>query len=557
MPETYKIFGPPGTGKTTKMLNLLEYELDRGIEANQIVFLSFTRVAIEEARRRALAKFPDLSEDDLIYFRTMHSMAYRVLGLKHDRVAMGEPLFEFGQKSGYAFEKATKFTDPDDIMFGDGAGSDISLGSYLLSIWDYIRHNLWSLEEGIKRYPQMIYHPAMLSSRSDLVFKDFVKQYETWKQNNGFLDFTDFLKRVMEYHQPLWPPVRVIFSDETQDLSPLQWEVLKLWSESTDDEPIRLYLSADDDQAIFSFMGAVPDLFLKYPGAEQVLPKSWRLSRAVWEYSQRMIQRNRNRRAKEFRYHSEGGSVERISWLGKCFPEFNQVASGSSNESWFILARNRFVLDKVAQQLEEKFIPYVNKRGWSPFESKRLVRACEVAVRLQSGEAPVTLTELNHLIKDYVESQRLLSDGSKQVMVIRGGKKKLEESASANPNFTISRFEALGFGITSDFFEQLDHSPLSIVKFKSEAQRNYLTGSFSNFGPTIFRSAQQLVLSTCHGVKGEEADNVVLLSDVSSSCFKNIQTDPEGERRVFYVGATRARQNLYLVAPQTEKFYLL
>jgi DNA helicase-2/ATP-dependent DNA helicase PcrA len=102
--EVYKIFGPPGTGKTTKMLNLLEQEMEQGIAPAEIVYLSFTRVAVGEARKRALAKFPQLDESrDLGYFRTMHSMAYRVLNLRPDRVAQGEALFDFGRTQQLPF----------------------------------------------------------------------------------------------------------------------------------------------------------------------------------------------------------------------------------------------------------------------------------------------------------------------------------------------------------------------------------------------------------------------------------------------------------------------
>ena len=64
-------------------------------------------------------------------------------------------------------------------------------------------------------------------------------------------------------------------------------------------------------------------------------------------------------------------------------------------------------------------------------------------------------------------------------------------------------------------------------------------------------------ISTIHAVKGQEADNVVLLPDLSYLTQKEFRKDPDNEHRVFYVGVTRARKNLYLHKPITDNFYKL
>lgn len=554
--EIYKIFGPPGTGKTTKMLKLLAGELERGIEPRQVVYLSFTRNAVAEARSRALAKFPGLTDDDLNYFRTMHSIAYRVLGLRPDRVAAGKVLFEFGETVGYPFDNPKNFVDPDEIMFGDSAGGEVGLGSYLLSIWDYIRQNLWDLDQGIKAYPQMMFHPELRSrGPAQIVLSDFVKKYEDWKQQNNFLDYTDFLIKVVRYGQRLWPPATVIFADEVQDFSPLQWRVLKLWAGQHEDgdEVERLFLAADDDQAIFTFQGASPNLFLEYEAdVEKVLSQSWRLPKAVWEYSRKLIEKNRNRKQKEFGYYQDGGTVESIPGFEDIFDELE--ATVKSGDSWFCLTRHRYQLGDIEAKLQRRFIPYINRRGWSPFADKRLIQACETAVAIKSGEAIITLSELSHLAQDYIPSQHSIS---KEWLIVRGGKKLLEEKATDSPTAVITRNDLTQFGFTQHFFDALEQNPLALLKFKSEEHRNYIAGSYDQFGPVVFKAAKNITLSTIHGAKGEEAHNVVLFSDVSKKCYEGMYKDPEAERRVFYVGATRARQNLFLVQPQTNKFYPL
>ena len=55
--------------------------------------------------------------------------------------------------------------------------------------------------------------------------------------------------------------------------------------------------------------------------------------------------------------------------------------------------------------------------------------------------------------------------------------------------------------------------------------------------------------------KGAEAENVILLTDISNRIYKSYQANPDDESRVFYVGLTRAKQNLFLIEPQTQKYF--
>ena len=62
-------------------------------------------------------------------------------------------------------------------------------------------------------------------------------------------------------------------------------------------------------------------------------------------------------------------------------------------------------------------------------------------------------------------------------------------------------------------------------------------------------------LSTIHAAKGGEATNVVLLTDITTRVYKNYQENPDDENRVFYVGITRTKENLYLIEPKTTRCY--
>ena len=63
-------------------------------------------------------------------------------------------------------------------------------------------------------------------------------------------------------------------------------------------------------------------------------------------------------------------------------------------------------------------------------------------------------------------------------------------------------------------------------------------------------SSPRITLSTIHGVKGGEQDNVVLLTDLSRSTQRNYEQNPDDENRLFYVGATRTKNHLHIVKPK-------
>ena len=98
--STVKIFGSPGTGKTTTLLNILEAKIAEGYNPLKIGYFSFTRRAIKEARSRIIKKFK-LSDDDLEYFRTIHSLCYRFLNINSGQVFKGERLKEFSDLASF------------------------------------------------------------------------------------------------------------------------------------------------------------------------------------------------------------------------------------------------------------------------------------------------------------------------------------------------------------------------------------------------------------------------------------------------------------------------
>ena len=80
------IFGPPGTGKTTHLLRIVEKELrENKVNPNKIAYLAFTNQAADEALSRAISQL-NYNTKDFMNFRTLHSLAYRELHLTEENI---------------------------------------------------------------------------------------------------------------------------------------------------------------------------------------------------------------------------------------------------------------------------------------------------------------------------------------------------------------------------------------------------------------------------------------------------------------------------------------
>ena len=100
------ILGPPGTGKTTTLLNLVDEFIQQGIRPKQIGYFSFTKKAAREAATRASEKFGLDIDTDLLNFRTLHSYAFRMLGMTKEKMMKTEDYKEFGQKCGIPINRS-------------------------------------------------------------------------------------------------------------------------------------------------------------------------------------------------------------------------------------------------------------------------------------------------------------------------------------------------------------------------------------------------------------------------------------------------------------------
>jgi len=317
------IFGPPGTGKTFRLLEILEEKLHDKVEPRDICFITFTRRGTAEAKTRAWRKFGFVPED-MNLWRTIHSLAFRQMHLRTSMMIQLSDYEEFGELAKIHI----KGTDPYEEAFIPG----IPQGNRILFI-----ENLSRLKEEPLKKTYEDFNDAEITWRE---VEDVSKQYTKFKKYRGIMDFTDVLERFSSDHYiNRFPKVESLIIDEAQDLSSLQWTIIHKLSNRIGE----IYVAGDDDQAIYEWAGADVHQFQNFPGDREILSQSYRLPRKLVELGNQIIKPVTGRQPKKFK----GRPVEGIlNWI------IDEEEVDLSSGTWLLLARNDYHLRRYKQLCE-------------------------------------------------------------------------------------------------------------------------------------------------------------------------------------------------------------
>ena len=325
------------------------------------------------------------------------------------------------------------------------------------------------------------------------------------------VDYTDMLQNFLVDGDI--PKLDVMFVDEAQDLSPLQWAVVRKLAERAD----KIYVAGDDDQAIYRWAGADVDYLIDNSTDAMVLKQSYRVPSSVHKVASQCIGQVGSRIYKEWKPRKEEGMVR---WE----PTIELI--NMDQGEWLVLARTNYLLEDVDE--------YCRNEGWffevkgRPSISEAKVRAVIYWERLLKGET-VTLAECANILK-YVKVQT-----PKKLDL-------LDTDLILQYEDLKSHFPDLPEGRWYDVFTLLSAKEISYVR------------AMLRRGEKITKQPR-IKLSTIHAAKGGESTNVVLLTDITARVYKNYQKNPDEENRVFYVGITRSKENLYLIEPKTTRCY--
>ena len=484
-----KLFGPPGTGKTTKLLKYVKTFLKLGTPIDKIGYFAFTTKAANEAIDRMLDYHTAFERKDLKHFRTLHSFAFNQLGMKKAQVMQDEHYEDIGKKLGI---EVTVYSN------GEESTGFINSDSEYFNLINAARIKNISIEE---EYNTDMYSQDM-DKRLLQIISDEVQNY---KDSYQLVDFTDMIEKFNV--SKLCPNFDIAFIDEAQDLSPIQWKMVDIITKNSK----YIILAGDDDQAIYGWAGAdVKKFQQKFSKKDIILPQSYRVPKSVQNIADKILDRipDSKRVRKQWKARDEEGNVDYIT---------DTDGLPLHEGSWLILARYNDRLTKLMPTLKDRGV-YFQYKGRKSYKVS-LFRTILNYIRWQKGEL-LSLSE----VKDILECS-----GSN----LKPTEEKMYDLTD------------LSYSKDTEWFDE----------FQVDYEECLYIREMLRMGEKLSKDAR-IKLSTIHAAKGGEADNVLLILDntktIRESAEKN-EDKADEENRVWYVGVTRTKQNLYIMSAKKEE----
>lgn len=571
------ILAGPGSGKTLvitqRVKNLIE---EQGVQPHNILVITFTKAAARQMKERFLKLMGQ--EHCPVTFGTFHAVFFSVL--KNAYHYNGQNIIREEQKFQFLREimNRMELEYEDEQEFMSGVLSEISLVK----------------NEGID-----IAHYYARNCATD-IFRKIYTEYENRMRRAALLDFDDMLvytyelfrerKDILALWQRQYPYILI---DEFQDINRLQFEIVKMMALPKKN----LFVVGDDDQSIYRFRGAKPELMLNfrksYPEAKEILlDVNYRSSSGIIRAAQNLIGYNSQRFSKKIQANEAGEGIVSFSqhknqweeneavlanikkqvqsgvpygemavlfrtnvqprmlmrqlmnhnipfvakdkipnlyehWVAKDIFTYIRIAQGSRERKDFLKIMNRpkrYIGRESLEELSVAFDVWMDYYKEQPWIAERIDRL-EYDIRMLSGMKPFAAMNYirngigyDEFCKEYAEYRHIKAEELLEIL------DELQESARE--------------------YQSYDAWFLHMEEYKEELERQARAQQYNPDGVT---------LATLHSAKGLEYE-IVYIVDVNEGVmpYKKavLDADVEEERRMFYVGMTRAKRELYLSSVQ-------
>jgi DNA helicase-2/ATP-dependent DNA helicase PcrA len=571
MTEVIRLFGGPGSGKTTALLDRVEQLLAENddVDVRDVLVVSYTRAAAAEIRERLAERLDTTPRSLRGNVSTMHAKAYDLLNLSRGDVVGESDKEEFCEEFGIEFE---------DEYEGSRRRSarSTTLGNKVIATSQWLQRTCrdvddwydvpfkWDDEE--VRLPPEIddnaqtgnkYTPTWPSDDDRLDIPEAIRAWRKYKGDHGLVGFADMLERVSQ--RSLLPSVDYLVIDEFQDITTLQYQVYEEWRPHME----RVLIAGDDDQVVYAWQGADPDLLLdEAVDDDVVLPNSYRLPSQILDVVNREVSHIDKRQEKDLEPRKEGGTVEAVKRPSMLDLVRNVRATVEDDPEGtvMILFRARYQMFQFIDEFIDEGIPFgclTDQRMWTD----RLAQYVE-AIEALDSERPV----------DGLQARRL-ADMLADSAFGTGERDDFFDELDA-------REEAAGVDDVADL--ELDPDTIreyvpfvpdpasaadmlrKVTNFQERTVDAYFGGGYEGMDRDRVR------VGTIHSAKGREADHVFVATDLTEKVVEQmaatveqtgqevpggeftkhtspVPTMTDNERRVFYVGMSRARERLVVL----------
>ena len=577
------VLAGPGSGKTSVIVERTAYMInDGGIAPGNILVVTFSRAAAKEMKERFLSFTGQ--QHTPVTFGTFHGVFYGIL--KH----------AYGFTAANILSEEEKFGILKELIlnYGGDLAEEGDFPEEIAKEISVVKGNKISLEH---------YYSSCCP---DEVFRQIYQGYREICQSRRKLDFDDMILYCYELFiqrkdiLAAWQrKFQYILVDEFQDINQLQYEIVRMLAQPQNN----LFIVGDDDQSIYHFRGARPEIMLNftrdYPEAETVtLNVNYRCSGQILSSAMRVIGENKKRFSKKLSTPNPTGDAVRIREFQNPREEYLDVVSelrgrmenGENLEDTAILLRTNQEAEGLVGALMERQVPFNMKEKLPNLFHHWICRNLLAYMHFAAGDRSrkyflefmnrpnryiardalslspiVDLEQLKEYYKDKdwmcdrittLETHLRVLKGLAPYAAINFIRKGMgyEEYLHEYAEYRKIKPEEL-----SEILDRLTESTKGINSLEEwEAYIEDYTAKLEEQARKAEQEREGVLISTLHGVKGLEYDQVYILNvNEGSMPYRKAVLEPaiEEERRLFYVGMTRARKKLDLcyVRQQYEK----